>query len=247
MSTPGSSVPDVMQVCRNGHVITDRLTTYPDRGLAHCDQCGATTLDRCPTCGQALLGASHVPGMVPLGKATAPECCFACGALFPWAQRRVSPPPADPLAGLENLLRRLPVTIRRLRTRHADRPPFRVRDEHDLEDLLRAVLPLQFDEVRSESRTPSYDLGTRTDFRLGHEGGELPLALTCKMVKEAGAEEKLLGQWREDVAYYQRQRGCNTLVGFVYDPEMRLREPRRLETVWAELGDDFRLRCVIAS
>ena len=35
---------DVMQVCRNGHVITDLLHTYPERGLSHCDRCGAPIL-----------------------------------------------------------------------------------------------------------------------------------------------------------------------------------------------------------
>jgi hypothetical protein len=246
MNSLDSTIRDLMQVCRNGHVITDLLTTYPESGLPHCDRCGAATLDRCPTCGHPLLGASHVPGLVTLGKRTAPECCSACGALFPWAGRRVSPPPADPVAGLEDFLRRLPRTIRQLRTRHADRPPFRVQDEHDLEDLLRAVLPLQFAEVRSENRTPSYALCTRVDFRLGQEGGELSLALTAKTVSRTSGEKNLADEWREDVAYYQRLRGCHTLIGLVYDPEGTLREPRRLETTWAALGDDLQLRCVIA-
>ena len=50
-------VSDVMQVCHNGHVITDLLHTYPERGLSHCDRCGAPTRDRCGTCGRLITGA----------------------------------------------------------------------------------------------------------------------------------------------------------------------------------------------
>ena len=63
---------DVMQVCRNGHVITDLLHTYADRGLSHCDRCGAATLDRCATCGLEIPGAVHVPGLVPVGRSQPP-------------------------------------------------------------------------------------------------------------------------------------------------------------------------------
>ena len=52
-----------------------------------------------------------------------------------------SHPACGPLALLEELLRRLPRVIRQLRTRQGDRPPLRVEDERDLEDLLRALLP----------------------------------------------------------------------------------------------------------
>ena len=44
-------IADVMQVCRNGHVITDMLRAHPESGLSHCDRCGAPTLDRCLTYG----------------------------------------------------------------------------------------------------------------------------------------------------------------------------------------------------
>src|SRR5436853_7924129 len=82
---------DVMQVCRNGHVVTDLLRTYPDRGLSHCDRCGAPTLDRCPTCGRELGGAVHVPGLVPLGQLQPPRFCADCGVAFPWSATAPGP------------------------------------------------------------------------------------------------------------------------------------------------------------
>src|SRR5205814_8178601 len=91
-------------------------------------------------------------------------------------------------AALENLLRRLPRVIHELRWRHGERPPFRVSDIHDLEDLLRALLPLQFDDVRPLCRTPSYAAATRTDFLLVSPVGGRSIALTPKWLTPELAE-----------------------------------------------------------
>jgi len=235
-----------MQVCRNGHVITDLLHTYPERGLSHCDRCGATTLDRCPTCGQALVGATLVPGLTPVGTRTAPDFCAGCGASFPWSNRKGAASLPDPFATLETLLRRLPRTVRQLRTRHGNRPPFRVQDEHDLVDLLRALLPLHIEEVRLENRTPAYAASTLTDLRLGQEAGNCPMALTVKIMGPGISENVLLNQWSEDIGYYTQVRGCTLLVGFVYDPEGRMRNASQVESIWADAKEQLTVRCVIA-
>src|SRR5258708_1192437 len=133
--SPKTQSPDVMQVCHNGHVITDLLHTCPERSVSHCERCGAPTIERCPTCGQEILGAVHVPGMVPVGEREAPKHCGGCGAAFPWTPRATGPVVHDaPVAVLERMLRRMPKVIRQLRVRQGDRPPFRVSDERDLED-----------------------------------------------------------------------------------------------------------------
>jgi hypothetical protein len=233
MSSSEYCVQDVMQVCRNGHVITDLLQTCPERARTHCDRCGAVTLERCPTCGLELPGAIVVPGLQPVGARPAPHFCAKCGAAFPWTHLRRRPP-HEPLAILENLLGRLPRVVRQLRVRHGDRPPFRVADERDLEDLLRALLPLHFDDVRPECRTPRYAAGTRTDFLLVPEN----FALTIKWV-----QPRILEQVPEDVSYYRHERKCRTLVVFVYDPESALRESC-LPPMTAEEPE---VRCIISS
>src|SRR5262249_44009026 len=128
-------IQDVMQVCRHGHVITDRLRACPERGQTHCDRCGAPTLSACGTCGRDLPGALVVAGMQPVGARQPPSYCPTCGAAFPWAARPEAPAP-EALGGLVAMLRRLPRVARELRVRHGDRPAFRVGDELDLEDLV---------------------------------------------------------------------------------------------------------------
>jgi hypothetical protein len=237
---------DVMQVCRNGHVITDLLHTYPERGLSHCDRCGAETLDRCQTCGRQLPGAALVPGLVTLGGARAPQYCADCGARFPWTNRQPPSPEPQPAWDLEALLRRVPAAVRQLRTRHDNRPPFRVRDVYDLEDLLRAALPLGFDEVRHERRTPAYAPGTRTDF-LVRTGPEAVAAVVVKHTSPEAGERQLAAQLEADVGYYEKRGKVGRVVAFVYDPEGLLREPRRLEELWSKRHGDVETRCVIAS
>jgi len=237
MSTIIDRVQDAMQVCRNGHVITDLLRTRPERGLTHCDRCGAVTMDRCETCGCELPGAAVVPGLQPVGMRPAPAFCSACGAAFPWTKQR-RPPKRESLVILDNLLRRLPLVVRQLRVRHGDRQPFRVVDEKDLEDLLRALLPLHFEDIRPECRTPSYASVTRMDFLLAPES----IALTIKLAKP-----RILEQVAEDTAYYRVHRKCRTLVVFIYDPEASLREPCSPPAASTDDNEDLEVRCVIGA
>jgi hypothetical protein len=234
---------DVMQVCQNGHVITDLLRTFPDRGQDHCDRCGAVTLDQCATCGIEIPGAVHVPGFVPVGRSLPPEFCSSCGAAFPWSKRAETGAATDALADLEQLLRRLPRVIRQLRSRHGTRSAFQVADERDLEDLIRALLPILFDEIRPESRTPSYDCGTRTDFRFIREN----IVVSVKMVSSGDCEKKLADQLQEDVAYYERAGSYKTLVEFIYDPQGFLRDPGQVESMLSKPQEGLELRCIIAS
>jgi hypothetical protein len=235
---PADSHRDAMLVCRRGHVVTDRLHARPDlRGL-RCDHCGAATLDRCRTCGSELPGAVRLPGPLTVGREAAPLACPVCGAAFPWSAAPPPPPPDSPLGRLDALLRRLPRAARALRHRHGTRPAFAVRDEYDLEDLARALLPLAFDDVRPVSRTPSYAAGTRTDFVLSPQG----LVLTLKCASPAVGEAELSAQIAEDASDHDR-----TLVAFVYDAGRRLQDPAGFERAHSTPGGERpAVWCVVA-
>jgi hypothetical protein len=51
---------------------------------------------------------------------------------------------------------RLHVVARQLRVRHDGRPTLEIRDEDDVQDLLHALLRVDFDDIRTEEWTPSY-------------------------------------------------------------------------------------------
>ena len=237
----------VMQVCRHGHVITGLLQVVPGQGLSHCDRCGAETLAHCPTCGQGLAGSAYVPGLVPIGRLRPPAYCSGCGARFPWTEVPATAPAAEVLPHLEAVLRRVPCAARQLRSRHADRPPFRLVDDYDLEDLLRAVLALEFDDVRPERRTPAYAAGVRTDWRLPAADSGPALMLTAKRITPALTERALTGQLEEDVAHYERHGADGILVVYLYDPEGLLPEAAGLEAMWSRHHGDLEVRCILAT
>jgi hypothetical protein len=158
---------------------------------------------------------------------------------LPWVRpRRVGP---EPLATLEQLLRRLPLVTRQLRWRQGPEPPFRVDDERDLEDLVRSILPLHFDEVRLESRTPGYSAVNRTDLLLAPG----KIAITMKCAGPDKGEAQLLNQWQEDTAYHRQRGGCRTLFNYLHDPECLMREHQRLESLGSSRDDEFEVRCVV--
>jgi hypothetical protein len=131
--------------------------------------------------------------------------------------------------------------VRELRVRHDDRPPFRVMDEKDLEDLLRALLPLHFDTVRPQTRTPRYSASTRTDFLLAPER----IAVMVKIARPSAREPQLADQLCVDATCYRTQRTCDAVVCYVHDPESVLREPRLLANT-QEL-DGLQVRCVVGA
>ena len=235
---------DVMQVCLGGHVITDVLASHPENGLQHCDRCGAPTISRCPTCGDDLAGAAPLSGLSTIGQRQAPQHCACCGAAFPWALRPEPDATADPLELVETVLRRLPHAIRQLRDRYESRPTVGVVDAFDLEDLLRAILHLHFDDVRREiAHAALYPpSGTRTDFVVGSER----IAVTAKLAKQDVRERELVRQIHEDAAFYE-QKGCDCLVVLIYDPEQVVREASQFEAAWLRATAGPEVRCVVAA
>ena len=227
---------DRMLVCRSGHLITDRLTARPELRTPRCDRCGADTLDRCDTCGHLLAGALPAHGLDPIGSRP-PAFCTTCGVAFPWATP-ATPPDESLLGKLEHLLRRLPRVGRELRLLPGSRSD--VREERDLDDLVRALLPIHFDDVRPEARTPRYAPGNRTAFLLP----EIEAVVVPHLVGLGMGEADLTRRRTEDVDQYRDRAGCRTLVFFVFDPERRL--PERVEAVWSREDGTLSVRSVLA-
>lgn len=109
--------------------------------------------------------------------------------------------------------------VRQLRSRYLNRPTFEVEDEYDVQDLLHALLRIQFDDIRPEEWTPSYaGKSTRMDFLLKKEKIVIEVKKTRK-----GLDSKRLGEELIiDIAHYRNHSDCDYLVCFVYDPEDRI-------------------------
>lgn len=136
----------------------------------------------------------------------------------------------DAMAVVERLCERFHLVVRYLRKRHNSRSTLDVGDEHDLQDLIRALLAVHFDDIRDEECTPSYAGGaSRMDFLLKTER----MVIETKMMRKGLNAKKLGEELAIDITRYVAHPDCGTLVCFVYDPEGRCRNPRGLE---ADLG-----------
>lgn len=214
---------DTQVVCRNGHQITDRLSTA-QRQTRHCKDCGEAGISHCPKCNHAIRGYYHSDGVIDLTGRTAriPSNCENCGSPYPWKEaielrKKKQLPPLDRLS---HLLTKFHSVARQLRARHADRETLSISDEYDVQDLLYALLRLSFDDIRPEEWTPSYaGKCGRMDFLLKSE----KIIVEVKMTRKGLADKEIGDQLIVDIARYQEHPDCETLVCFVYDPDGYIR------------------------
>lgn len=133
-----------------------------------------------------------------------------------------NPLPRDQNADLMRLLKRFDRVARQLRSRHQGRTGFEIEDEYDVQDLLAALLRIDFDDVRSEEWVPSYGGGaSRVDFLLK----DLKTVVECKKTRASLTDANLGAELIVDAVRYRAHPDCDRLVCLIYDPEGRIANP----------------------
>lgn len=131
------------------------------------------------------------------------------------ADQRPAPHPADVVVAR---CTRIPRILLQLGTRDRDRAPLTVEDEYDLQYVVRALLAIDFDDIRPEEWTPSYAGGsTKMDFLLKAEKTVLELKHTRK-----GLEDRQVGNEHRAL---QLEPGLRPPCLLRYDPEHRIKNP----------------------
>ena len=156
------------------------------------------------------------------------------------------PAPAPEFAHLEvakNICQRFHLVARQLRLRGEYRTTLEVEDEFDAQDLLHALLRLQFDDIGTDEWTPGYTNGApRTTFLLNHDR----LAIVVKKTRTGLSPKELTDQVRVDIERYRTRERCTGLLCFIYDPEGRIGNPRGLETDLTTVSDTFTVDILVA-
>ncbi len=110
--------------------------------------------------------------------------------------------------------------------RHDGREPLRIKDEYDVQDLLRALLSLYFDDVRPEEWTPSYaGSSLRIDFLIP----EIEAVIEVKKTRPTMTDKTLSEELIVDIEKYQAHPTCKKIYCFVYDPDNMLRYPAAIK------------------
>jgi hypothetical protein len=89
---PYEDYHDAMQVCLNGHFITDSYYDHPDFRKRFCTSCGAETIHKCPNCAQDIKGRYVMASVIDLTSSSTPvpKLCEYCGKNFPWGINEAS-------------------------------------------------------------------------------------------------------------------------------------------------------------
>jgi hypothetical protein len=145
----------------------------------------------------------------------------------PQSLKAKSSSPTERAVGhLLRILPRFHRFARQLLRRHASRPTVEVNDEYDVQDLLHALLKLEFSDVRPEELSPSYaGQSTRMDFLLKDE----QVVVEIKKTRKTLTDKELGSELIQDIARYQSHPDCRVLVCFVYDPDGLIRNPAGLK------------------
>lgn len=149
----------------------------------------------------------------------------------------------DPLALIRKVCQRFHSVARHLRLRKDYRPTIEVDDEYDLQDLLCALLKVEFDEVATDEWIPPYTEGaSRTTLLVNRD----QIAIVAKKTGPGLTTKELTDQVLADAAHYRTQGRCSTLFCFVYDPEGRIGSPKRLETTLTSVSEHCRIEVLVA-
>jgi len=147
-------------------------------------------------------------------------------ALVPPDPDAATPAVPDALSRVLRILDRFPAVARQLRDRHKDRETLLIGDEHDVQDLLHALLLIDFEDVRAEEWAPSQGGSpSRLDFLLHAER----IVVEVKKTRPTLRNKDLTSKIYDDAGRYQKHTSCETLVCFVYDPDHLVKNPRGFE------------------
>ena len=161
----------------------------------------------------------------------------------PVSVSKASSPEADHLPITKNICQRFHFVARQLRLRGEYRSSVSVEDESDVQDLLHALLRLQFDDISTDEWTPDYTNGaSRTTFLLNHDR----LAVVAKKTRAGLTMTDLKDQVRSDIERYRARGRCTSLLCFIYDPDGRIGNPRGIESELTSTSEQFTVDIVVA-
>ena len=118
----------------------------------------------------------------------------------------------DPLERIRKMCWRFHAVTRQLRLRKDYRPTLEVEDDYDLQDLLCALLKVEFDEVGVDEWIPPYTEGAPRKTFLIHRD---EIAIVAKKTRPGLTMQELADQVSADSARYANREKCATLFCFI--------------------------------
>jgi len=132
---------------------------------------------------------------------------------------------------VEYVLVHFDVVAEQLLDRYDNRGTLKINDEHDVQDLLHALLAMFFDDIANEEWNPSEGASSsRGDFLLLDNGTIIEVKTTLTRNGTLQAIRKKLGEeLNNDLMQYSRNPKCKRIYLFVYDPQKKIKKHTTFE------------------
>jgi hypothetical protein len=146
-----------------------------------------------------------------------------------------SKPEGVPLIRIREILSKFHDVANQLKRRRRNKVSFLIEDEYDVQDLLHAILRIDFADVRREEWTPSYaGEGSRIDLVLKNEAIIIENKKTSKNLREGEIGKQLI----VDIEKYKEYPNVTIMVCFIYDPENWIENPKGLKKDLEQLSTE---------
>ncbi|MCP4613509.1 MAG: response regulator [Planctomycetes bacterium] len=133
-------------------------------------------------------------------------------------------PIEDPLQNIERILESFTTCVGRLVDRGYGRPAIEMANEYDVQDLLYVMIKPLFPGLECEEYTPKYaGSQKRVDFVIK----EIGVIIEAKYVRDKRHAKTILDEIKIDIESYHAHAHCNTLIFFIYDPNLEIQDARK--------------------
>lgn len=147
----------------------------------------------------------------------------------------------DPLPSLTTIYDRFHAAARVLSSRQRERP-FSIEDEYDVQDLLHALLVVQFDVVCPEEPTPKVGANySKVDFLLP----DYRIGIETKMMRPSLTLAKLSDDLKRDLIDFGSDSRIDTVHIFIYDPQSQIRHASQFEHGLSNAATKLKVHCFI--
>jgi hypothetical protein len=143
---------------------------------------------------------------------------------------------------IESLFLRFHSVAVEIKNRHEGRGTLKITDEYDVQDLLRGLLKIYFDDIRDEEYTPSYGgCCSRMDILLKNE----QIVIETKMLRKSLTQKKVRDELIIDKAHYRVHQDCKKIYCLVYDPEAKMKNPEGFERDLSDVMNGFETKVYV--
>jgi len=133
-------------------------------------------------------------------------------------------PSKDPIQNIEQVLESFKVCVERFIDRGYGRQAVEMSSEYDVQDLLYVMIKPLFPGLECEEHTPKYaGSEKRVDFVIK----EISVVIEVKYVRDKRHAKTIFDEMKIDIESYHAHAHCNTLIFFIYDPNLRIQDAKR--------------------